>query len=344
MTNVTDVISDVMTGPVSGVLDLNGTRERYTLNGTSMYFTTPTWSPLNAASELRVTTSNLADYQKIWASSVGTPVVDGDEVYITNPVGPVTEFGRNGPDYHDGELSNHKATSTSPMQNINVMAGNGTNRYASIPTFTPVAFTSKQWVRFDDLSTAARIWGNNTSGNKSRLAISTAGGVVLTDLSGTGLSTSSRDIIEGQDHYLETEVLADGSCEIWVDGVSQASGVAGTFNGLAWNIESIHRSGGSYSSGIAVNQVFQDLTTGVARTYNNTDNYVSGGSVILPDSTGGADGTWVNAVIGDLQYLPRTDRRYRIDEGVIATIEDSRGLPAQDGTIVNGDNANWNRS
>ena len=49
-------------------------------------------------------------------------------------------------------------------------------------------------------------------------------------------------------------------------------------------------------------------------------------------------------MIGDLEYLPRTDRRYRIDEGEGATIFDSRGLPAQDGTIINGDDANWNRS
>tara|TARA_R110002153_G_scaffold191269_2_gene344262 strand:+ start:19203 stop:20135 length:933 start_codon:yes stop_codon:yes gene_type:complete len=307
-----------------------------------MYFTTPSWSPLNAVSEVRVTTSNPADYQKIWASSVGTPVVDGDEVYITNPVGPVTEFGRNGSDYHDGELSNHKATSTSPMQNVNVIAGNGTDRFASIPTFAPIAFTSKQWIRIDDLSTVPRIWGNDSSGNTSRLAINTAGRVILTDSSGNTLGTSSGDIVEGKDHYLETEVLADGSCEIWVDGVSQASASAGAFDGLAWDIDSIHRSGGSYSSGITVNQVFQDLAESLPRTYNNTDNYVSGGSVILPDSTGGADGTWVNAVIGDLQYLPVTNRYYRIDEGEGATIYDIAGSTPQNGTIQNENDSNWN--
>ena len=247
--------------------------------------------------------------------------------------------------FFGGTISNVFCTSTSPMQNVNVMAGNGTNRYASIPTFAPIAFTSKQWVRFDDLSTAARIWGNNTSGNKSRLAISTAGGVVLTDLSGTGLSTSSRDIIEGQDHYLETEVLADGSCEIWVDGVSQASASAGAFDGLAWDIESIYRAGGSNSTGIITYQVFQDLTTGVAHTYNNTDNYVSGGSVILPDSTGGADGTWVNAVIGDLDYLPTTDRLYRANEGegaVLHNAYDSSG--ATDATIQNYIPSSWSNA
>tara|TARA_R110000765_G_scaffold301530_3_gene395981 strand:+ start:14808 stop:16082 length:1275 start_codon:yes stop_codon:yes gene_type:complete len=205
------------------------------------------------------------------------------------------------------QIVTNTSTSQSPMQNVYVMAGNDVDRYASIPTFSPVAFTTKQWVRIDDLLVLPRLWGNISSGNKSRLAINTSGGVVLTDSSGTTLATSSGDIIEGQDHYLETEVLSDGSCEIWVDGVSQASGVAGTFNGLAWDIDSIDRSGGSYSSGIIINQVFQDLAESLPRTYNNTDNYVSGGSVILPDSTGGADGVWVNAVMSDRVYLPAQD-------------------------------------
>jgi hypothetical protein len=238
-----------------------------------------------------------------------------------------------------------------------------------------------------------------------------------------------------------------------VDGVSQASASAGAFDGLAWDIDAIHKAGTSTSdSSIVANQVFQDLTTGVVRTYNNTDNYqqlgselvvngdfatdsdwtkqsgwsisggkananttgaaalfqdsglvvgtpyffeytvsnyVSGGvrfeigtnvfsedvssngvqtgvliptnstdnrplfrsrggfngsidnisvkqaTVILPDSTGGADGTWVNATIGDLQYLPRTDRYYRLDEEDSLTIVDSAGSTPQNGTISN---------
>mgnify|MGYP006092300461 FL=1 len=35
----------------------------------------------------------------------------------------------------------------SPMQDVTVMAGDGVGRYASIPMFSPVAFTTSQWVR-----------------------------------------------------------------------------------------------------------------------------------------------------------------------------------------------------
>lgn len=404
MSIVTDAMSEVMTRPISGVLDLEGTREFYTFNGTDMRATIPEWTPLNAVfsygADVVVTTAATGTFQNVVLGETATGehsirirstgelqvvytdrtgtfrgslvglLSDGEKLtievkYYTDRVeifknGALSTTNNNAPElasisaiaanlvpnqFFGGKISNVFTKSTSPIQNVNAMAGNGTDRYASIPTFSPVAFTSKQWIREDDLSSIPRIWGRLQSVSTSRCIITANGSVVLSDISGNNLSTSNFDIIQGRDHYLETEVLADGSCEIWVDGVSQASASAGAFDGLAFDIDSVHRAGTSTSdTSIITNQVFQDLTTGVVRTYNNTDNYVSGGSVILPDSTGGANGIWVNATIGDLQYLPRTDRRYRIDDGVIPTIADSRGLPAQDGTIINGNSANYNRS
>jgi hypothetical protein len=194
--------------------------------------------------------------------------------------------------YFGGTISNVRLTSSSPMQNVNVMAGNGTDRYASIPTFAPVAFTSKQWVRLDDLSTPSRIWGNTTT-VASRLAVNTVGSVIFTDISGGSIQTSSGDIIEGQDHFLETEVLADGSCEIWVDGVSQASATAGAFDGLAWNIDSIHKQSTAYGEGIITNQVFKNTVTGVSHTYKNTDNYEQLGSELYVDPEFNNPADWV---------------------------------------------------
>jgi hypothetical protein len=213
--------------------------------------------------------------------------------------------------YFGGTISNVRLTSSSPMQNVNVMAGNGVDRYASIPTFSPVAFTSKQWVRQNSLASTTRVFGNSSS-LSSRMDITVSGSIRLTDSSDNTLESSSGDIIEGQDHYVETEVLADGSCEIWVDGVSQASASTGAFDGLAWDINSIHRQDTAYGTGIITNQVFRNLDTGITHTYNNTDNYERLGSELTPDSNNLSNWTRVGggAVLssdGDFIVATNTD-------------------------------------
>ena len=274
MTIVTDVMLDVITGVSSGVLDLNGTRERYTFDITdSMNATIPAWTPLNSVfsfgcdavvdvaatgttqiimrgataagnHQFIITPSGVPklefkDAAGTTRSSITSTLVDGEAFsvradYYPDKVelflnGALEGTNNNAPElavissiaatvtpilYFGGTISNVFCTSSSPMQNVNVMAGNGTDRYVSIPTFSPVAFTTKQWVRVDDLSINPKLWGNTSSLAASRLSITTAGIVVLSDSNSTNLMTSSGVIIEGQDHYVETEVLADGSCEM----------------------------------------------------------------------------------------------------------------------------------
>ena len=357
--------------------------------------------------------------------------------------------------YFGGKVWKEFCTADSPMQGIDVMEGNGTDRYASLGSaLTPVEFTSSQWV-FTDGSGATPLFGNDSDANSS-LVVNADGSITLTDSSGTSLSTSAGDIVNSQHHLVETVVEADGACEILVDGESQASSIAGTFDGLAWNIATIQRSNSAYGVGTVGFQEITDTSTSGTNTYNNDDNYeqldsellvapttvnapwvdnldgtysidgsqggeaslfyafflpadlatgdifkcivnvteynagaariISGSDitlipssvgehvlylrktdtnrnfnwqalvsydgtikpvsvkkadVILPDSTGGNDVTWVNATIDDLVSLDKTDRYYLMNEGTGNTFEDSAGSPAVDGTIQNFDESNW---
>jgi hypothetical protein len=226
------------------------------------------------------------------------------------------------------------------------MAGNGTDRYASFPA-TDSMDNWKFTCWFNTASTAALqmlLGVTPSTASLIRLTNVNTSPVITVKMNSTTVNIDAASIVVGQDHKLVVEKIGT-TVTVYVDDVQ-----TGTTTNAAWTTGTVFDVIGALGDttqvfgGIISYAEIKDLVTGITHTYNNTDNYESGGVVILPDSTGGQDGTWVNAVIGDLEYLPRTDRRYRIDEGGGATIFDSRGLPAQDGTIVNEDDANWNRS
>ena len=79
----------------------------YTFNGVDQYAIHAAWSSLG----------NPAVYASF---SFTTNNPDGN---IVNPTQPITEFGRNGANYHDGSLSNLRYIDSSPIQGTSVKTG-----------------------------------------------------------------------------------------------------------------------------------------------------------------------------------------------------------------------------
>jgi hypothetical protein len=180
------------------------------------------------------------------------------------------------------------------MQDVTVMAGNGVDRYASIPTFSPVAFEYSAWVNREVFADTIRFFGNTANSNGRLAVLGSESYLYLDDSSGTRISTPADTLITGQDQYVQVQVLADGSAWIKVDGVVVATEAAGTFDGLGWGIDSIGRGGANYlgDSVTITNQVFKDLDTGLTRTYNNTDNYERLGSELIVNGDFDTDSDW----------------------------------------------------
>ena len=223
-------------------------------------------------------------------TSTETPDLAAIE-YIASTATPSAYFG--------GTISNVRCKSSSPMQNVNVMAGNGVDRYASFPEIAfggdySVEFWSirkdnaagdkSKMVGFSSNSRTTILFYNTTSGQANDITIRhNAVSYVFTGaLSGIvqGENFKTKYTIVGTELKLFLNDVQFGNTKTVTLGIAQ-------FDALYQGILD------SYADTVLTNLVFKDLDTGITHTYNNTDCYEQLGSELVVNDLSDTD-YWQN--------------------------------------------------